>query len=82
MDVHWQWKKKRSSAMSNERIDQWYAVAKENGATGCKLIGAGGGGFLLVCAEDMRRVRRALTAAGTREVRFRWDDEGTRVVSQ
>lgn len=82
MDVHWQWKKKRSSAMSNERIDHWYELAKHNGATGCKLIGAGGGGFLLVCAEDMRRVRRALTAAGTREVRFRWDDEGTRVVSQ
>jgi Predicted kinase related to galactokinase and mevalonate kinase len=82
MDVHWQWKKKRSAAMSNARIDGWYQLAKDNGATGCKLIGAGGGGFLLVCAEDMRRVRHALTAAGTREVRFRWDDEGTRVVSQ
>jgi D-glycero-alpha-D-manno-heptose-7-phosphate kinase len=82
MDVHWTWKKKRSASMSNERIDQWYALAKDNGAFGCKLIGAGGGGFLLVCAEDMRRVRRALATAGTREVRFRWDHDGTRVVSQ
>lgn len=82
MDVHWLWKKQRSAAMSNPEIDAWYEVAKRNGATGCKLIGAGGGGFLLVCAEDMRRVRHALTEAGTREVRFRWDYEGTKVIGQ
>ena len=53
----------------------------DNGACGGKLIGAGGGGFLLFYAEDKARLRRAMTAAGLREVRFRFDFEGTKVVA-
>ena len=52
MDVHWQHKKRRSSGMSNPKIDEWYDLAMENGAPGGKLIGAGGGGFLMFYAED------------------------------
>ncbi len=82
LNQQWARKKRRSGAMSNERIDAWYRLAMDNGARGGKLIGAGGGGFLLFYAEDKTRLRRAMTEAGLREVRFRFDFEGTKVVVQ
>jgi len=82
MDVHWQHKKKRSSSMSNGQIDQWYETARTNGALGGKLIGAGGGGFLMFYGEDKVRLRRAMREAGLQEVRFRFDFAGTQVVAQ
>jgi len=82
MNVHWEYKKKRSCAMSNPKIDEWYELARKNGALGGKLIGAGGGGFLLFYCNDKSRCRHALTAAGMREVRFHFDFEGTRIVTQ
>ena len=82
MNVHWEHKKKRSGGMSNGDIDRWYAVARENGAIGGKLIGAGGGGFLMFYAADKARLRRALNQTGLREVRFRFDFEGTKTVIQ
>ena len=51
-----------------------------NGAAGGKLIGAGGGGFLMFYAEDKTRLRHAMTAAGLKEVRFRFDFEGTKTI--
>ncbi len=80
MNVHWEHKKKRSSGMSNDRIDAWYELARRNGALGGKLIGAGGGGFLLFYAEDKARLRHAMRDAGLQEVRFRFDFEGTKLV--
>lgn len=82
MNVHWRYKKERSGAMSNGDIDRWYALALENGALGGKLIGAGGGGFLMFYAEDKARLRRAMAETGMREVRFRFEFEGTKVVIQ
>jgi D-glycero-alpha-D-manno-heptose-7-phosphate kinase len=82
MDEHWQHKKKRSGAMSNAEIDKWYALALGNGAVGGKLIGAGGGGFLLFYAEDKKRVRHAMREAGLEEVRLRFDFEGTKTLVQ
>ena len=82
MDVHWQRKKARSSGMSNEHINQWYDVAMANGALGGKLIGAGGGGFLMFYAGDKKRLRHAMREKGLQEVRFRFDYEGTKVVAQ
>jgi D-glycero-alpha-D-manno-heptose-7-phosphate kinase len=82
LSAQWERKKGRSGAMSNDRIDSWYRLALENGARGGKLIGAGGGGFLLFYAEDKTRLRRTLAGAGLREVRFRFDFEGTKVVVQ
>jgi D-glycero-alpha-D-manno-heptose-7-phosphate kinase len=66
--------------MSNSDIDRWYQLAMENGAVGGKVIGAGGGGFLMFYAEDKTKLRHALTQAGLREVRFRFDFEGTKTV--
>ena len=82
MHEHWNFKKQRSSGMSNPEIDAWYELAMKNGATGGKLIGAGGGGFLMFFAQDKRRLRHALTEAGLAEVRLRFDYEGTKVVHQ
>ena len=80
MNVHWESKKKRSGTMSNPKINEWYELAMQNGALGGKLIGAGGGGFLMFYAEEKVRLRRAMAQAGLREVRFRFDFEGTKVV--
>ena len=80
MHEHWENKKKRSGGMSNPQIDEWYELGRANGAIGGKLVGAGGGGFLMFYAEDRNRVRHAMAKAGLDEVRFRFDFEGTKVI--
>jgi D-glycero-alpha-D-manno-heptose-7-phosphate kinase len=80
MDVHWQRKKQRSGGMSNPQINEWYDLAMANGALGGKLIGAGGGGFLMFYAEEKARLRHTMTKAGLQEVRFGFDFEGTKLV--
>jgi D-glycero-alpha-D-manno-heptose-7-phosphate kinase len=80
MDVHWQNKKKRSGGMSNPQINEWYDLAMANGALGGKLIGAGGGGFLMFYADEKKRLRHTMRHAGLTEVRFRFDFEGTKQV--
>jgi D-glycero-alpha-D-manno-heptose-7-phosphate kinase len=82
MDVHWQRKKARSSGMSNAHINDWYEHAMANGALGGKLIGAGGGGFLMFYAGDKTKLRHAMREKGLQEVRFRFDFEGSKVVAQ
>jgi D-glycero-alpha-D-manno-heptose-7-phosphate kinase len=82
MNVHWEQKKQRSGAMSNDDINRWHDLAMANGALGGKLIGAGGGGFLMFYAEDKARLRHAMAQTGLREIRFRFDFEGTKVVIQ
>jgi D-glycero-alpha-D-manno-heptose-7-phosphate kinase len=82
MDVHWQRKKARSSGMSNDRINEWYDYALAHGALGGKIIGAGGGGFLMFYAGDKAQLRHAMREKGLQEVRFRFDFEGTKVVTQ
>ena len=82
MHEHWQNKRKRSNGMSNDHIDKWYDLAIESGAVGGKLIGAGGGGFLMFYAEEPRRLRQAMRNAGLIEVRFHFDFEGTKIISK
>jgi D-glycero-alpha-D-manno-heptose-7-phosphate kinase len=82
MNVHWERKKRRSRHMSNPQIDEWYELARRNGALGGKLIGAGGGGFLMFYTEEKTRLRHVMRAAGLREVRIRFDSEGTTVLQQ
>ena len=79
---HWEAKKKRSPLMSNARIDEFYELGLKNGAVGGKLVGAGGGGFLLFYTCDPRSLRRAMAGAGLRELRFQMDVEGSKVVSR
>jgi D-glycero-alpha-D-manno-heptose-7-phosphate kinase len=74
-----QWLLKRASSpkMTNPQIDGWFNRARLNGALGGKLVGAGGGGFLLFYAEEPQRLRQAMELP---EVRFRFDWEGTKVL--
>jgi D-glycero-alpha-D-manno-heptose-7-phosphate kinase len=81
LDVHWQSKKRLSEGISNPHIDAWYELAKQNGAIGGKISGAGGGGFLMLyCEEHKVRLREAMRGAGLRELKFRFDFEGSKVV--
>jgi D-glycero-alpha-D-manno-heptose-7-phosphate kinase len=82
MHEHWQRKKFRSKVMTNSAIDDYYELARSHGALGGKLIGAGGGGFLMLYSEDKTRLRHALREAGLREVRMRFDFEGSALVSR
>ncbi len=82
MHEHWLHKRKRSSGMSNSEIDRWYDLGMDSGAIGGKLIGAGGGGFLMFYAEEKVRLRHAMREAGLSEVRFHMDFEGTKVLVQ
>lgn len=81
LDVHWQNKKRRSPRMSNGCIDAIYEFARSNGALGGKVVGAGGGGFLMFYSEDKCRLRRAMKQRGVREVRFHFDDEGCKILA-
>ena len=80
MHEHWEHKKRRTAGMSNAQIDEWYELGRSNGAIGGKVVGAGGGGFLLFYASDRNRLRHAMAKAGLREVRFRFDFEGTKII--
>ena len=80
MHQHWEHKKKRSGGMSNQNIDAWYETALKNGAIGGKVVGAGGGGFLMFMAHDVAKLRNAMTTLGLQEVRFRFDFEGSKVI--
>ncbi len=79
---HWLNKKARSSQISDGRIDRIYELARSNGAFGGKLMGAGGGGFLMVLAETshLRQVREALAAEGLRQMQFKFDLEGAKTL--
>ncbi len=80
MHEHWMHKKKRSAGMSNPDIDRWYELALENGALGGKVIGAGGGGFLLFYTEERVRLRSALRGEKLREVPIAFDYDGTKIL--
>lgn len=82
MHEHWLHKRSRTPGMSNSQIDEWYGLALNNGALGGKIIGAGGGGFLLFYAEEKTRLRHALRGAGLREVRFRFEWDGAGLVAR
>jgi D-glycero-alpha-D-manno-heptose-7-phosphate kinase len=79
---HWETKKQRSQQMSNSQIDRWYEEGRRGGALGGKLMGAGGGGFLMFyCPDETRdRVRERLRERGLREMSFQFDTEGTKVL--
>lgn len=80
MNEHWERKRSRSFGMTNEFIDKAYECAIKNGAIGGKLVGAGGGGFLMFYANDSEKLRRAMNEREMQEVRFRFDFEGTKVI--
>ncbi len=81
MHEHWMRKRCRSVGMSNNRIDELYDLARARGeVTGGKLVGAGGGGFLLFHTRDRRRLRTLMTEAGLSEMDFSFDFDGSVVL--
>ncbi len=82
MHQHWLRKRDRSSGMSNDHINRWYDAAMANGALGGKLVGAGGGGFLMLYAEDVIAVRETMAREGLEEVRFKFDFDGSTVLTR
>jgi D-glycero-alpha-D-manno-heptose-7-phosphate kinase len=76
MHEHWQNKRRRSPGMANENIDRLYTLARRSGVVGGKLVGAGGGGFLLVYASRPDDTRQAMRAAGVHELKFDFDFQG------
>jgi D-glycero-alpha-D-manno-heptose-7-phosphate kinase len=81
LDAHWQTKKKLSNSVSNDKIDSLYETAKLNGAIGGKIMGAGGGGFFMFYSENRKKkLRDAMTEQGMKEVRFRFDHDGSRIL--
>ncbi len=80
MNDHWQKKKNRSKNMSNNKINEIYDLATKNGALGGKLVGAGGGGFLMFYAQDSEKLRNTMKKANLEEVRFKFDFEGTKQI--
>jgi D-glycero-alpha-D-manno-heptose-7-phosphate kinase len=82
MHEHWMHKKERSPGTTNEGINRWYELGRENGAVGGKLVGAGGGGFLLFYADDRDALRRAMLNEGLREFRFKFDLEGSKLLAR
>ena len=81
MHEHWVHKQKRSAGMSNDRINEWYDLGLKSGALGGKLIGAGGGGFLMFYTENPAELRKTMREQGLTEVRFGFDLEGSKVIS-
>jgi len=80
LNEHWENKRKRSKGMSAPNIDKWYKLAMDNGALGGKLVGAGGGGFLMFYTEKKTKLREAMRREGLPEVEFKFDLEGTKAV--
>jgi len=76
MHEHWEKKRLRSPGMTDEHIDRLYTLARRSGALGGKLVGAGGGGFLLVYAPRPEDTRQALAAAGASELAFDFEFGG------
>jgi D-glycero-alpha-D-manno-heptose-7-phosphate kinase len=82
LTTQWNLKRERLPLASNQQIDDWLDQGLQAGAIGGKLVGAGGGGFLMFFTESRHRLRKAMRDAGLPEVRFHFDDEGARIVLQ
>jgi D-glycero-alpha-D-manno-heptose-7-phosphate kinase len=80
MHEHWEMKRGRSTGMSTNNIDRWYALGRANGAVGGKLVGAGAGGFLMFYASEPKAVRAAMGQEGLMELRFTFDHDGSTVL--
>jgi D-glycero-alpha-D-manno-heptose-7-phosphate kinase len=82
MHEHWENKRRRSPGMASEHIDTLYTLARRSGAIGGKLVGAGGGGFLLVYARRPADTRQAMAAAGAQELVFDFEFGGAFATEQ
>ena len=81
-DEHWEYKKKLAKGITNPDFDRIYDLAKDNGALGGKISGAGGGGFFtFYCENNKEQLRTAMKIEGLRELKFDFDFEGTKILA-
>jgi len=81
LHLHWETKKNLSNKVSRPEIDKWYTLARQNGALGGKIMGAGGGGFFMFYVEeDKNRLRKVMRQENLKEMRFKFDLEGSKVL--
>lgn len=82
LDRGWELKKRMASSVTNGSLDRYYSKARQAGAEGGKILGAGAGGCLLVCVPPrfQARVRQALLRAGLMEVPFNMEPEGSKII--
>jgi len=81
LNTHWNVKKMMSYKISNDIIDNWYGLGMKSGALGGKLMGAGGGGFLMFyCDRNKNQLRRAMIKEGLKECPFKFDFDGTKIM--
>lgn len=80
LDVTWNLKRRTGSAVSTDHIDELYRRGREAGALGGKLLGAGGGGFLVFYVEPNRQEAVRMAMKDFMYIPFRFEDGGTRVI--
>lgn len=81
LNTHWEYKQQLSSKVSNDKINRWYQKGIAAGALGGKLIGAGGGGFLLFCCPtDKKNIRKTMQEEGLKEMFFHFDFDGAKLL--
>lgn len=82
LEEHWQNKKRRSTKISDAKLDHWYETVKSCGGLGGKIMGAGGGGFFMFfCPNQSKaKIRKALAEEGLREMPYDFDYEGAKVL--
>lgn len=80
LDESWQVKKRLSSKVSNPQVDSLYKKALKHGAIGGKLLGAGGGGFMLLFVKPENRAKLSQGLKNFLEVKFRFENEGSQVI--
>jgi D-glycero-alpha-D-manno-heptose-7-phosphate kinase len=80
LNKNWEYKKKLASRITNPVIDRYYDVAMKSGALGGKILGAGGGGFMLFYCEARKQNALIKNLSSLRHVPFRFESQGTRIV--
>ncbi len=81
LNVHWELKKGFSKKMTSSKIDEIYSLGLKKGASGGKLIGAGGGGFLMFYVENKKKeLREAMEKEGLKELKFKFDLDGCKII--
>lgn len=77
---NWMLKREMADGITNSQIDKWYKIARENGAIGGKILGAGGGGFLLFYASEDKHERIIHALPELLPLKFRFEPQGSKII--